>query len=158
MEKVTLSVYNSRYMIPHVSDARAVEKSINAVIPDIKLFWNHQHQRWVVAQVMENPGGLLLPSFGSMPSATRPHTLYKIEDDKGNYRVPSDWDVRRAIQIGREGREAIEKGGDFLVDKVERAERLKKEEADNRLREHVKAIAPDMRRALRGDTFHGSVK
>lgn len=139
-------------MIPHVHEAKQVEASINAVIPDIKLFWNHRLERWVVAQVKANPGGLLLPGAGDMPSTTRPWTLYKIENEDGTYRVPSAWDVSRAIQIGRDGREAIEKGGDWLIDKIETEERRKKEEADERLRKHVAAIAPDIKRAFRGDT------
>lgn len=139
-------------MIPNVQDARQVEASINAVIPDIKLFWNHALNRWVVAQVKENPGGLLLPGFADMPSAKRPWTLYRIENEDGSYRAPSGWDVQRSIEIGRTGRKAIEKGGDWFMDQVESEERKRKEAADRRLRDTVSAIAPEVKRALRGDT------
>jgi hypothetical protein len=139
-------------MIANVNEARQVQAAINAVIPDIKLFWNHEKERWVIAQVKQNPGGLVLPGFSDMPSSTRPFTLYVVQQKDGSYRAPSEWDVRQAIQIGRDGREAIEKGGDWLVDKVEAAERARKEAADERLRKKVQAIAPDIKRALRGDT------
>lgn len=139
-------------MIANVNEARQVQAAINAVIPDIKLFWNHDKERWVVAQVKQNPGGLILPGAGDMPSTTRPFTLYVVQQKDGSYRIPSEWDVREAIGIGKFGREAIEKGGDWLVDQVEAGERKRKEEADDRLRKHVHAIAPDIKRALRGDT------
>lgn len=139
-------------MIPNVQEARTVQSAINSVIPDIKLFWNHQVERWVIAQVKQNPGGLLLPGFGEMPEATRPYTLYRVETKDGSYRAPSQWDVSRAIEIAKFGREAIEKGGDWLVDQVEAGERSRKEAADKRLRDTVDAIAPEVKRALRGDT------
>lgn len=135
--------------IPHVASARAVEAGINSVIPDIKLFWHPGFKRWVVAQVQHNPGGLILPENGKLFSTSRPNKLFKIETPTGEYREPSDMDTARAIQIGRDGREAIAKGGDWLVDKIEQHEQANKDAADQRLREKVAAIAPTVRHALK---------
>lgn len=142
-------------MIPHIKEAREVEGAIVSVIPDIRLFWNGGLQRWVVAQIKENPGGLVLPGLGDMPSATRPFTLYVIRVPKtGAYRAPSQLDVQMAIKIGRNGREAIEKGAAWLMKQVEDQETANKAVADKRLRDTVEAIAPDMRRAMRNQKSH----
>lgn len=145
-------------MIPHTSEARVIQQSINAVMPDIKLFWNHAKQRWVVAQVFKNPGGLLLPGYADMASSSRPNALYTVETNEGEYRAPSEWDVRRAIEIAKAGKKALEMGADKYIDEIEKAEEARKEEGNNKLRRHVEAIAPEMKRALRGDTFHGRTR
>lgn len=139
-------------MIPHVTEAREVEREINSVIPDIKLFFNNRLNKWVVAQIKKNPGGLLLPQAGDMPSATKPYVLFKIEDQKGNYRPPAAMDARRAIEVGKFGNEAIAKGGDWLVDNIEAKEQANKAAADKRLADTVHAIAPTVRRAMRAQS------
>lgn len=136
--------------VPHVAEARAVEASIQAVIPDIRLMWDPNTSRWVVVQIKQNPGGFILPGLSDMPSQTRPSVLYRIQAPKTNaYRPPASVDVKLAINIGRFGREAIAKGGDWLIDEMEKAEAEAKVASRQRLHDHVKAVAPDLKRALR---------
>lgn len=137
-------------MVPHVASAKSVEASIQAIIPDIRLFFNHRIKRWVVAQVKKNPGGMLLPNTVGMPEAERPYTLYVVHDPKtGGYREPSAFDIQLAVKIGQFGREAIAKGGDWLIDQLDKREQAGREATDKKLRDQVHDIAPDLKRALR---------
>lgn len=138
-------------MIYGVDEAKYVQGRIRELgIRDVQLFFDPQMEMWSVCQVTGKSSSLILPQ--KYTKDIRPSIMFWIKDSMGRRRIPSDQDISDVIALRHRAEYVWDKekrSPGWLADQLEEADAEKDRKHREAFSDKIKAIAPDMKKAIK---------
>jgi hypothetical protein len=135
--------------IPGKSQAASIMSSLSkAGIHDIQMFYDPTiipSGMWAVVQVVGVSSDILLPK---KYNAQKPYILWWCKDEDGKFRYPNDHDLDSIIQVVRRAPKIWAEGED-RANKFEALDAEKDRKHNQKFKDKIHEIAPDMKRAIR---------
>jgi hypothetical protein len=117
-------------------------------IHDVELMWDRQIKMWAVMQVFKPSGNILLVGSRQYHDA-KPNLMWWIKSPDGKFRLPSEQDLSDIIITVKRAQVWFDKGSDYMVDKIEAAEKDKYDKNRQAQSERIRSVAKPLKKAIR---------
>lgn len=140
--------YNKLMTVPGLKEATHVENKVRSMgIHDVQLLYDPQLGMWAVVQVQKRTKILLPKTYNE--AGIKPMIMWWVKNDTGAFRMPGETDIHDIVAVVTRAQKSWDMGGDALADEFDKQDAEKDRKHKANFKKKIKAIAPDMKKAIR---------